>query len=582
MQPDMKTAAPDKLAEAIESLIDDWERGRKVARLWDGDAALWTGACESRWLGWLRAPEIQRGAVHALEVVAPAALDGAFDDVVVLGMGGSSLCPDVLRSCFGPQPGAPRLHVLDTTVPAQIRALDRRLNPERTLFVASSKSGTTLETDLLLRHFLARVRSHSAGPAGQQFVAVTDPGSPLAQVAADREFRAVFHGTRSIGGRYSALSPFGLVPAAAMGLDVRRLLDRASAMCARCGPAAPVRDNPGAVLGLVLAAAANDGRDKVTLAASARLAAIGAWVEQLLAESTGKEGTGLVPVDGESLTTPARYRADRLFVYLRDAAGACADQDAAIARIERAGHPVVRIDIADLYDLGGEFYRWEMAAAVAGAVLGINPFDQPDVEASKAEARRLTAAFERKGALPDEAPAAVEPEPPADAQLLLYADPATVRRLVGGGHVDSAALARLVSAHCASLGAGDYAALLAYIEPCVAHLPALQRLRRLLRDATGAATCLGFGPRYLHSTGQLHKGGRNSGVFVVITADDDADLTVPGQRVTFGAVKAAQAQGDAAVLRARARRVIRVHIRGSIDAGLERLADIVERAVGGL
>ncbi len=579
MSPDDISSLPEDLAEALALEVKSWENDLRVARLWNGDASLWTDADEDCWLGWLRAPEDLLDMIDELEVVTPSALNGEFDDVVVLGMGGSSLCPDVLRSSFGPQAGAPCLHVLDTTDPSQIRSLEQGVRLDRTLFIVSSKSGTTLESDLLLRYFLDRVCSHNPAAAETQFVAVTDPGSPLEQIAKERRFRALFRGTPSVGGRYSALSPFGLVPASAMGLDVRRLLTQAVEMSAFCRPQAPVHENPGALLGLLLAVAAKRGRDKVTLVGSPSLASLGAWIEQLLAESTGKRGKGFIPIDGEALDTPDGYGADRVFVYVRDMTDPNAVQDAAIASLEQAGHPVVRIPVADRYELGAEFYRWEFATAVAGAALGLNPFDQPDVEASKIEAQRLTTAFERDGSLPNETPAAVDDG--AEPGIQLFAGPATVCQLGEAGTDTATTLERLVSAHCASLTEGCYAVILAYVEMSAAHVAALQRLRHVLRDATGNATCLGFGPRFLHSTGQVHKGGPNTGVFFVITGDDSIDLEIPGRPFTFGTVKAAQARGDVEVLRSKGRRVLRLHIQGNVIAGIERLTVIVRRALVG-
>ena len=588
MGPDEMSSLPEDLAQALAAEVRSWEDGLKVVRLWDRDPTLWTDSDEDRWLGWLQSPEHQLGALAELDVVAPSAFDGAFDDVVVLGMGGSSLCPDVLRLSFGQQDGAPHLRVLDTTDPAQIQSLEQQVGLDRTLFIVSSKSGTTLESDLLLRYFLDRVRSQpsvAAAAAGTQFVAVTDPGSQLELLAQEQQFRALFGGTPSIGGRFSALSPFGLVPASAMGLDVRRLLDGAVEMSTCCGPTAPVRENPGALLGLLLAVAARRGCDKVTLVGSPRLSSLGTWIEQLLAESTGKGGQGLVPVDGEALAAPEAYGTDRVFIYIRDSAAPSADQDTAIERLEQAGYPVVRLSVADPYRLGAEFYRWEFATAVAGAALGLNPFDQPDVEASKIESRRLMAAFERNGVLPTETPVAVAGSAANDdeAGLQLFADAVTLHRLGGPGSAPETALERLVAAHCASLAKGDYAAILAYIEMSTDHAAALQELRHVLRDATGTATCVGFGPRFLHSTGQVHKGGPDTGVFFVITAEeaDGHDLAVPGRPFSFSTAKAAQAQGDLEVLRARDRRVVRLHILGDVRSGIERLTDIVRQAVVG-
>ena len=563
---------PPEVREGVDRLASDWTACGHVGRLWSRDAALWTGGDESRWLGWLDIAGTQLEHLGPLQTLQQDMAHGPFDHAVLLGMGGSSLCPDVLRQSFGRVTGAPDLRVLDSTDPAQVRSVEQRIDLRRTLFIVSSKSGTTLEPILLYRYFRHRVQSVTGeDKAGAQFIAVTDPGSQLEQDAVAGEFRQVYHGVPDIGGRYSALSHFGMVPAAVMGLDVECLLSRAAAVRARCTTSMPLADNPGVMLGLTLGAAVRTGRDKVTFVVSPGIRELGAWLEQLLAESTGKRATGVIPVDGESVGPPQVYGGDRLFVYLRDASAPDTAQDEAVAGLADAGLPVVRFSLADRYDLGGEFFRWEFATAVVGAVLGVNPFDQPDVEASKIETRRLTDAFEAKGALPPEAPLA------QDEQLELYADPANARVL---GRGDGTSVDQLIARHCARAGERDYLAILAYVEMSPAHRMLLQRLRHALRDTQRVASCVGFGPRFLHSTGQVYKGGPNSGVFLQITCRDAADLAVPGRRYSFGVVKAAQARGDLEVLATRGRRVLRVHVVGDLPEGLDRIVHAVEQHAG--
>jgi hypothetical protein len=478
-------------------------------------------------------------------------------------MGGSSLCPDLLRATFGQTPGFPELLVLDSTDPAQVRAFESRVDPGRTLFIVSSKSGTTLEPNIFKEYFFERVKQ-AVGPdkAGARFVAITDPGSQLEGIARAEGFRHVLFGRASIGGRYSALSDFGLGPAAAMGLDVARLLAAAQAMARACAADGPAEENPGAALGVLMGTLARRGRDKVTLVASPGIHDLGAWLEQLLAESTGKAGMGVIPVDREPLGPPEVYGSDRLFVHLRLDSAPDAAQDRAVARLQAAGQPVVRIAVPEPYHVAAEFFRWEFATAVAGAVLGINPFDQPDVEASKVATRRLTAEVERTGRLPEETPILE-----ADG-LRLFADPRNASELLAGGRT----LAGILRTHLGRIRPGDYVALLAYVEMTAAHEAALTAIRTRVRDRARVATCLGFGPRFLHSTGQAYKGGPNSGVFLQITCDDARDLPVPGRRYTFGAVKAAQARGDLEVLAERGRRALRVHLGPDVPAGLAALA----------
>jgi transaldolase/glucose-6-phosphate isomerase len=560
--------APE-LDKAVTISLESWRRDAKGRRLWAGDTSLWTSSDEGKWLGWLGIAEAERERIDALSSLAEDIRQQNFTHAVLLGMGGSSLGPEVFTQTFGRQNGRPALLVLDSTDPAQIRTVEGQIDPARTLFIVSSKSGSTLEPNILKQYFFeCAKRAVGAENAGSRFIAITDPGSQLQKIAERDKFRHVAYGIPSIGGRYSVLSDFGLVPAAAMGLDVGRLLDETQKMVRSCAANVPPADNPGIVLGTVLGVLAKSGRDKVTIVASAGIADFGAWLEQLLAESTGKHGRGLIPVDAEPLGSPEVYGQDRLFVYLRLEGEADARRDTAVAEIERAGHPVVHIAVTDRYHIGQEFFRWELATAVASSLLGIDPFDQPDVEASKDKTRELTSAYERSGQLPPEA-ALFEGD-----GLTLFADEKNRKAIEKAG-----TLVECLSAHFGRIQEGDYCALLAYVERNARHREALQDIRVLIRDRKRVATCLGFGPRFLHSTGQAYKGGPNTGVFLQITCDDPADLQVPGQKYTFGVVKAAQARGDLDVLAERDRRALRIHLGPHVAAGLTSLKDAVRQAL---
>jgi transaldolase/glucose-6-phosphate isomerase len=544
----------------VRGTLAEWAAGERMARLWKGESSLWTGRDEDRWVGWMRLVEQQQARREEFGRVAEDVRLAGFSHVVVLGMGGSSLCPDVFARTFGRLPGHPQLRVLDSTVPAQVRALEAQVDLKRTLFVVASKSGTTVEPAVLLAHFLDRAKSLLGTGAGSRFVAITDPGTELERLAQREGFRKVFHGLPSVGGRYSALSHFGMVPAAAMGVSVPRLLDRAARMVDACAADRAPDANPGLVLGVVLGAAARGGRDKLTLVVSPAIASLGDWVEQLVAESLGKHGRGVVPVVGEAPGTPRTQGADRLVVYVRLAAAPAPEQDRAVAALEKAGEPVVRIDVADVADIGQEFFRWEIATAVAGSILGVNPFDQPDVEAAKVASRRVLAAFEESGELPPETPAL------QGDGLRLFADAANAQYLSVAAREQSPA--GWLRAHVARLGKGDYLAILAFLEQSAQATAVLQEIREEVRQSAHVATTLGFGPRYLHSTGQLHKGGPNTGVFLVVTADDAAALPIPGKRFGFGVLARAQARGDQDVLAERGRRVVRVHLGADVKAGL--------------
>jgi transaldolase/glucose-6-phosphate isomerase len=560
---------PPELEKAVAASLESWRHDGNERRLWAGDARLWRGTDEANWLGWLGIVDEQRKRVDQLEKLAEDIRQQNFSHIILLGMGGSSLGPEVFAQTFGRQPGRPELRVLDSTDVAQIRTIESKIDPARTLFIVSSKSGSTLEPNILKQYFFACAKKAvGAEQAGSRFIAITDPGSKLQEIAERDRFRHVAFGIPSIGGRYSVLSDFGLVPAAAMGLDIARLLTATQTMVRSCAADVPPADNPGVVLGTILGVLGKSGRDKVTIVASPGIADFGAWLEQLLAESTGKNGKGLIPVNDEPLGAPDVYAQDRLFVHIRLTGAADMKQDDAVAALERAGHPVVRIGVTDRYHIGQEFFRWEIATAVAGAILQINPFDQPDVEASKDKTRELTAAYEKSGKLPPEAPLLEE------QGVALFADEMN-RNAFGNANT----LVECLAAHFERLNAGDYCALLAFVERNKLHHDALQEIRLLIRDRKRVATCLGFGPRFLHSTGQAYKGGPNTGVFLQITCDDAPDLQVPDRKYTFGVVKAAQARGDFEVLNERGRRALRVHFGTHVAAGLAILKQSVRQAL---
>ncbi|WLB87573.1 bifunctional transaldolase/phosoglucose isomerase [Bradyrhizobium japonicum] len=553
----------DGLGKAVAKSTEDWRASAKIHRLWQRDKSVWTGADEDKWLGWL--DSAAKADIADYEDYAGRVKGQKLSDAVVLGMGGSSLGPEVLAETFGKKPGYPKLHVLDSTDPAQVRAMEAKIDIANTVFIVSSKSGGTTEPNAMKDYFHERV-AKAVGPkvkTGHRFIAVTDPGSSLEKAAKKLSYARIFHGEPSIGGRYSVLSPFGLVPAATAGVDVKTFIKQALAMARSCGPDVPPAENPGVQLGLAMGLAGLEGRDKVTILASKKIADFGAWAEQLIAESTGKEGKGLIPIEGEPLGDPSVYGNDRFFIDIRVDGEADAAHDSKLAAIEAAGHPVVRIVMKSIEHLGQEFFRFEMATAVAGAVLGINPFDQPDVEAAKIKTRELTAAFEKTGALPEEQPVVSTDE--AD----LYTDEANATALRAAGA--NGDLTSWLKAHLSRSNHGDYVALLGYIARDRATIDALQAMRLEVREKRHVATCAEFGPRFLHSTGQAYKGGPDSGVFLQITADDAKDLPVPGQKASFGVIKAAQARGDFDVLTERGRRALRVHLKGGVKKGLAAL-----------
>ena len=560
---------PATLSGAVKASLEDWKANDKVKRLWQRDASVWTGADESNWLGWLDITEQQLAHIDVLKNIAADVKKAKFKHALLLGMGGSSLCPEVLRLTFGKIKGFPELHVLDSTDPAQIKAIEKKVDLKSTICIVSSKSGSTLEPNIYKQYFFEQVKKKvGEKEVGNRFIAITDPGSKMQHVAENDKFRKIFMGVSSIGGRYSALSNFGMVPGAIMGIDIPKFLKNTAEMVKACGADAAADVNPGVLLGAILGTAANNGRDKVTIIASPGIQDLGAWLEQLLAESTGKIGKGIVPIDRETLAKPAIYGTDRVFAYLRLQTKPNKAQDAAVAALEKAGHPVVRISLPNTYNLGQEFFRWEIATAVAGAIIGINAFNQPDVEASKIETKKLTSEYEEKGKLPPEAPFF------EGSGIKLYADEKNAAALRGGS-----TLTGVLQAHLGRINPGDYFGVLGYITMNAANDRALQKIRLAVRDKKKVATVLGFGPRFLHSTGQAYKGGSNSGVFLQITCDDAVDLPVPGQKYTFGVVKAAQARGDFAVLAERGRRALRVHLSKNVPKDLAKLGSALQQAL---
>jgi len=564
---------PDEFAKAVAANIEDWRKNDKVKRLWAKDASLWTNTDESKWLGWLTIVAEQIAQHDKLKKVAADIEKAGFTHCVLLGMGGSSLCVEVFAKTYGHEPGRPQMHVLDSTDPAQIRTIEKNIDINKTIFIVASKSGSTLEPNIFKQFFYDLVtKAVGAAEAGKRFIATSDPGSHMQKVAETDGFRNIFYGVPSIGGRYSALSNFGMVPAAIQGVGIQKFLERAEEMVMGCGASVAADKNPGAILGAILGTGQKLGRDKVTLFTSAGISDLGAWLEQLIAESSGKEGKGLIPVDREAIGASGVYGNDRIFVYVRLDGSSDAKLDADVDALEKAGQPVVRIGVADKYDLGEEFFRWEIAVAVACSIIGIDAFNQPDVEASKIETRKLTDEYERVGSLPAESPFF------EGNGVKLFTDPKNTDALKQAVGSD-ASLVGYLKAHLNRLKAGDYLGLLAYIERNDVHQAQLQTVRHSIRDKKKVATCLGFGPRFLHSTGQAYKGGPNSGVFLQITCDDAADLAVPGQKYTFGIVKAAQARGDFQVLADRNRRALRVHLGADLAAGLKTLQDAIQKAL---
>jgi glucose-6-phosphate isomerase len=565
-----RLAVPSDLRGAVDAAAADWQANDKVARFFEKDPSLWTKDGEEKWLGWIDIVERQQKDLPALESLAADVKSTGFKSVLLLGMGGSSLCPEVLAVTFGQQPGFPALHIVDSTDPAQVKAARDKVDLAETLCVVASKSGSTLEPNVLKQYFFTETeKALGTGKAGQHFLAITDPGSKMEQVAKADGFRHIFYGDPAIGGRYSALSNFGVVAATVAGLNTAKLLSEAAKAVASAKKS--VADNPAVDLGLLLGTAHNAGRDKITIFTSPEIYDLGAWLEQLIAESTGKLGKGITPVDREAIAAPEFYGKDRVFAYVRLKNTKDASLDAKVAALEAAGHPVIHFEIEDLYEIFGQFFTWEVATAVAGSIMGINPFNQPDVESAKIETRQLTSEYEKTGKLP-ETTAIIE-----DQGIKIFASDSYAATALK--HVEDATLVGFLRAHFDQIHAGDYFAALAFIPMFPEHEDVIQKLRHKVRDTKKVATCVGFGPRFLHSTGQDYKGGPNTGVFLQITADHEIDVAIPEQKFSFGIVISAQAAGDLAVLQSRGRRALRVHLGKDVAAGLRTLAAAVDAAL---
>ena len=560
---DTASLGPDRAA--VKAALADLAAGQVIDRIWARDHTVWRpdpSEIANR-LGWLDIAERIRGALGPVRALVDTVLAEGYTHALLLGMGGSSLAPEVYRRTLGVSTGYLDLALLDSTDPRAV--LDRAAwaDAGRTLFVVSTKSGGTVETISLFKYFYNRVAVEvGPGAAGSRFIAITDRGSGLDELAKRYYFRATFHGDPNIGGRFSALSPFGLVPAALIGADLDRLLDRAVAAMAECRPSVDtaLSTNPGAVLGATLGALARAGRDKLTLVLSPEAAGLGDWIEQLVAESTGKRGTGILPVVGEPLGAPKVYGDDRLFVHIRLAGDTT--HDSAVRSLADAGYPVVRMEMADAYDLGRHLFIWEMATAVAASILGVHPFDQPDVDAAKDRARAFVAVYMTTGRLPEPAP-------------VLDCDGITAF----GDAAKAATAGEALRAMVDHVPAGGYVALQAYLPPTPAIAAALEALRTVLRDRTRRAVTLGYGPRFLHSTGQLHKGDAGLGRFIQFTTDAAADVPIPDEagrpdtNLTFGILERAQALGDAEALVALGRRAVRLHLGADAVGGLRKVQD---------
>jgi transaldolase/glucose-6-phosphate isomerase len=556
----MTYSLPELLDLAVNAKLTAMESSSVVSRIWKKDPSVWTGADESKWLGWLTIADEELADIGKYRNLISDIDSADFEHVLLMGMGGSSLCPEVLGITFGRE----NFRILDSTVPSQVKSVESALDIKKTLFIVASKSGSTLEPNCFKQYFFDRVSTVVGKEnAGKQFIAVTDPGSKMESAARADGYRHILHGKPEIGGRYSALSAFGITAAAVMGLDVERLLKCGSEMAEKCRNADP-SNNPGLLLGTILGICHGAGRDKLTILTSPEIYDLGAWLEQLIAESTGKNGTAIIPVDREPQQPAVSYGDDRVFVHLKFTGG---DDDLNLSELYAAGHPVIEIAIDDPYELGAEFFRWEFATAVAGSIMQINPFDQPDVESAKVEARKITEEYEMTGSLPVDVPFF------ETKGVKLFASKEYENRLKQ--LVDEAGLAEFLSAHFATIEEHDYFALLAFVAMNGSNDARLQKIRARVLEKYLCATCLGFGPRFLHSTGQAYKGGANNGVFLQVTMEDNTDLPVPGQKYSFGVVKAAQSRGDLQVLFDRGRRALRIHFTKDADLLLDHLAELV-------
>ncbi len=557
-----------KYEEAVKTELSSLASKEFPKKLWAKDSSLWTGKDESQWLGWLDIVSNQLSNLAQFSDLSKFVKEKAYKHAVLLGMGGSSLCVEVMRQTFGSAAGFPEMIVLDSVVPAQILTARRRIDPASTLFIVASKSGSTTEPNVLCQYFYEEARKILQDKAGDNFIAITDPGSSLEKHAKELNFARIFHGVPSIGGRFSALSNFGIVPAAVMGLDVKDLLQHADAMVKACSQESSPADNPGVQLGTILGVLTKSSKDKITIITSPQIQSLGTWLEQLIAESTGKEGKGIIPVAQETLMTPAEYGNDRLFIYLRLANSPDSQQDAKVEALEKAGQPVVKIEMPDKMHLGAEFFRWEIATATGGSIIGINAFNQPNVQESKDFTKEILAEYLEEECLPENKLLLT------DSGFELFADDSNAKFLkasVGSNQ----SLKSFLHAQLAQIRQGDYFAINAYVECCPRLEAKLQKIRDHVMKEFKVATTLGFGPRFLHSTGQLHKGGPNSGVFLQITSDEKEDVEIPQEKYSFAILKEAQSLGDFKALSLRNRRLLRLHLPADLDSALDKIYQIV-------
>tara|TARA_B100000686_G_scaffold335854_1_gene404982 strand:+ start:2122 stop:3870 length:1749 start_codon:yes stop_codon:yes gene_type:complete len=567
---------PPELEAEITATAPQWDGDALLGRVWFRDSQVWTGRDESRWLGWLEVADDPKVVADRLEAFRERLIKDSIRCVALLGMGGSSLFAGMVRQVFQAK-GDIELRILDSTDPAQIRTFESTIDLEHTVFVVSSKSGTTLETRMFYQYFMGRLEAAVGSDAAPtRFCVITDAGSELDLLASRRCFRATFHGEAAVGGRYSALTYFGMLPAAVLGCDVTALLERAQRMADACRTINSGAENPGVKLGLILGCAARADRNKLTLVITEALPGLGEWIEQLIAESTGKSGVGVIPIQGECLAEPEEYGPDRIFVSLKVDGEDTSETDSTLDRLAAAGHPVIRFSLNSIYDISAECYRWEFATAVAGSILKVHPFNQPDVEGTKLVTKRLVDRYSA-GRSPTRQNAVMTHQYET-GEIGLHA-PGVYGRGLGRLVPQEASMMHVLRAHLTQVRPGDYVALLAYLEWCEPYRRIVDALRLGIRRSTGAATTVGFGPRFLHSTGQAHKGGPQNGLYLVLSCTDLVDVEVPGESYSFGQLKDAQVLADEDMLTRRRRRYLRLHIDGDVGDGLNACTGLFEEAL---
>lgn len=571
-----KDLKPGKYKVKIDKELKRLEEKNIVKRIWERDPTVWKEEKEfdaliKNRLGWLTLPVTMRPHLEDINTFTTDVIKEGFKYAMVMGMGGSSMCPEVCLETFGVKEGYLKLIVLDSTDAGTIFDFENSIDIDTTLFIVPSKSGSTIEVDSFFRYFFDKVKSKKGAGAGRQFVAITDPHTHLEALANENGFRKIFSNPADIGGRYSALSFFGLVPAALIGVDVSKLLYNAEDMMTECTISNPSK-NSGALLGVAAGELAKKGRDKLTFIITKKLNSFGYWVEQLIAESTGKEGKGILPVEGEELGKPSSYGKDRVFVSinLEKASGAAKKF---IKSVEKKNFPIINIDLKDVYDLGGQFYLWEFATAVMGEVLGINPFDEPNVKESKDNTSEVLNYYKENKKLPEQQPVSESGDIKIYFDEKLFAKKLPSKNKIGKWKADD-----YINFFLSSFVKGDYIALMAYIQRSKTGEKLLQKIREIIRVRTGGATTVGYGPRFLHSTGQLHKGGPDKGLFIQIVSDDSKDIEIPGQPYSFGILKQAQATGDFQSLIQHKKKVLKINLGSDITKGLEELYTLVKKA----